>query len=374
MIIMKTNHQIQRSGFTLVELLLAVSVMTILLGGLASAVLLASHALPDPKNPMTAVTDGSNVLEQISSEIYSAINVTQRTPTSITFTVHDRNVDGNPEIIRYRWSGIPGDPLKRKYNGFIETTVASAVFDFNANYIIDKKTKTISHDITTYTPEQLLVSFENWGSIASFTSEQLIDVNAWISQYFEVIPPDGATELVITRAKVKLRANSLPSPMLTVGIHRSLLDGSFSPDQNSIGNEAIIPEGVLDMTPLWMEPTFTDMIINNPDRTDYCLVMKGITPEMVFSSYLNGLTAPANGMAMKWTDDAGTVWLPPNQDIDKKDLLFYVYGSFGSTTTVIEPVDQYFLKSVDLALQLNDDPQSRVTTSVQILNVPEIVP
>jgi len=51
-----------------------------------------------------------------------------------------------------------------------------------------------------------------------------------------------------------------------------------------------------------------------------------------------------------------------------------VYGAFGSTTTIIEPADRYFLKSIELALQLNDDPPSKVTTSVQILNVPEIVP
>lgn len=51
MIAMKINRRKKQSGFTLVELLLTVTVMTVLLGGLASAVLLASHALPDPKTP-----------------------------------------------------------------------------------------------------------------------------------------------------------------------------------------------------------------------------------------------------------------------------------------------------------------------------------
>lgn len=374
MIAMNINRQKKQSGFTLVELLLTVTVMTVLLGGLASAVLLASHALPDPKNPMTAVTDGSGVLEQISSEIYCATNVTQRTPTSITFTVADRNADGNPEIISYRWSGIPGDPLMRKYNAFVETTAASAVFEFNVNYLIDKRSKTVSHDITTYTPEQLLAFFEGWDAIAGIRNEQLIDVDSWISQYFGVIPPDGATELVITRAKIKLRTTSLPSPTLTVGIHRSLLDGTFSPDQNSIGSEAIIPEAVLDLTQLWMEPTFTDVIINNPDRTDYCLVVKGYSADRVYSEFLNDSKAPADTTAFKWTNDAGISWFPPDRDIDKNDLLFYVYGAFGSTTKVTEPVDRYFLKSVGLALQLNDDPSSKVTTSVQIINVPEVLP
>lgn len=358
----------------MVELLLAVSVMTILLGGMASAVLLASRALPDPRNPMTAVTDGSNVLEQISSEIYCAMNVTERTPTSITFIVTDRNGNGNPEIIRYRWSGIPGDPLLRKYNDFIETTAASAVFDFNVNYIIDKKTKTISHETTTYTPEQLLAFFEGWSGFTPDVLEQLVDSDSWISQYFEVVPPDGTTEIIMTSAKIKLRTNSLPSPTLTVGIHRSILDGTFSPDQNSIGSEAVIPEAVLDLTPLWIEATFSDVIINDPVRSDYCLVIKAYTPDMVFSEYLNHRKAPANGMAMKWTNDAGTSWSPPDRDIDKNDLLFYVYGSFGSTTTVVVPVNRYFLKSVNLAIQLIDDPTSKVTTSVQIMNVPEIVP
>lgn len=370
---MASQDMHNRRGATLVELLLTMSISIVLFGGIASAIMLASHALPDENDAFIAITDSAAISEQISTELYSAITVTERSPTAITFTTADRNLDNNPESIRYYWSGVPGDPLTRQYNAFPAKVVTSSVFDFNLNYNIDISSKLVTHETIVYGPNQLLASFESWPAVAD-VFEQVIKSTSWISQYFEIVAPPEATTLVITSAKIKILSYILPSSAITLGIHRSTLDGTYVPEINSIGSEAVIPQNVLDANPLWMTATFSDVIILDPQRTDYSLVMKGFTSDSVYAVYLFQRKAPPNGTIMKWTNDSGGIWSPANKDINKQDLLFYVYGAYGTTSTVTDPVNRYFLKSVDLSLQLTENPTTNVITSVQVLNTPEIVP
>jgi len=107
-----------RRGFTLVEMVLSMAVMTILLGGIASAMILASRAMPDLATPLKATADGYHAADQLAGELYAAQTIIARSATSVTFTVADRNVppDNIPETIQYSWSGVAGQPLTRKYN------------------------------------------------------------------------------------------------------------------------------------------------------------------------------------------------------------------------------------------------------------------
>ncbi len=359
---------------TLVELLLTISITVVLFGGIASAVLLASHALPKDDDAFVAITNGATISEQISSELFSAITVTERTPIAITFTTADRNQDTNPETIRYAWSGVPGDPLTRKYNTYPAKTVKAKVYDFNLNYNVDISSQVITHEATVYGTNQLLASFESWPSVAADVSNQQITSILWASQYFETITPPEATTLKITSAKVKLVSFVQPSSAITLGIHRSTLDGSFAPDATAIGSEAIVPENVLDFSAIWITATFPDTVVLDPQRTDYCLVMKGLSTNSVYTEYLFHRNAPVNGTAMKWSIDSGATWLPIERDIDKQDIEFFVYGAFGTISTVTDSVDRYFLKSIELSLQLTNDPTTNVMTHVQILNTPEVTP
>lgn len=371
---MTRQHPHKRRGVTLVELLLTISITVVLFGGIASAVLLSSHALPKDDDAFVAITNGATISEQISSELFSAITVTERTPTAITFTTADRNQDNNPETIRYAWSGVPGDPLTRKYNSFPAKTVKTAVYDFNLNYNVDISSQVITHEATVYGTNQLLASFESWPATAADIFEQVINSTSWTGQYFETVTPPEATSLLITSVKVRMISYVIPSPAMTIGIHRSTLDGSFAPAATAIGSEIIIPNDVMDTIPTWTEAFFTDVIINDPQRTDYCLVLKGLSTSSVFAQYLFHRQAPENGTAMKWTTDSGTTWGPVDRDIDQQDLEFFVYGAFGTISTVTDSVDRYFLKSIELSLQLTNDPTTNVMTNVQILNTPEVTP
>ncbi|MHC4696607.1 MAG: prepilin-type N-terminal cleavage/methylation domain-containing protein, partial [Planctomycetota bacterium] len=113
---MKRGTKNTARGLTLVELVASVAVMTVVMGGIASAMFLASHAVPDGRSSNDAVLQGYNAAERVVGELYCARSFSLKTPTAIEFTAPDRDADSNPETIRYEWSGTPGDPLTRKYN------------------------------------------------------------------------------------------------------------------------------------------------------------------------------------------------------------------------------------------------------------------
>ncbi len=120
-----------RRGVTLAELVVGFSTMAILMGALMSAVLVASHALPerdDARDRAGAVADG---LDWIERDLMWAVSVTKYSDTEVTFTVADRGHGASgPETVRYAWSGVSGDPVTRQYNGGKETVVVTSAADF----------------------------------------------------------------------------------------------------------------------------------------------------------------------------------------------------------------------------------------------------
>ena len=115
-----------------------------------------------------------------------------------------------------------------------------------------------------------------------------------------------------------------------------------------------------------------DVTITDPERTDYCLVIKGTGATPVYLRYMYSSSAPADGMFLRWTADSGASWDPGDKDIDEQDLVFNVYGSFGTTGEQEITVDRYFLTSTRLALRIGSESSSRVETGAEILNAVEV--
>ena len=121
-------------------MVLGMAVMTVLMGGIASAMILASRAVPDRQTPIRLMIDGYHVVDGLASELYAAQTITARAMKSVTFTVADRSGDSAPETIQYAWNGIEGQPLTRRYNG----GTASAVLDDVRQFAMTFRTQTIS--------------------------------------------------------------------------------------------------------------------------------------------------------------------------------------------------------------------------------------
>ena len=124
-----------RAGFTLIELVASLGAASVLIVGLSSALLIALRATDSSSTPAPATLGGHARLTDMHSELQHAQSIIEQTTTAITVSVPDRDdPDSYPETIRYAWSGTPGDPLTRQYNGGTVANAAEDVHDFDIQY------------------------------------------------------------------------------------------------------------------------------------------------------------------------------------------------------------------------------------------------
>ena len=131
-----TAHRRRRRGTTLLELLVSITVSSILLVGLSSSTYLALKAADVDVGPFYEANEGCKAIFELTRELQYAVafNETVNTETVIEFAISDITSDAAAETIRYEWSGIPGDPLQRAFNGSLLTTVIANVHIFTLTY------------------------------------------------------------------------------------------------------------------------------------------------------------------------------------------------------------------------------------------------
>jgi hypothetical protein len=163
-------HRHCRRGLSLLELMFNSAIASVLLVGLASAVLVANKALNLDQGTSAAQGRNARAVDRLLRDVRHARTFSERTATALTFTVPDRNGDGNPETIRYAWSGTAGDPLTSSYNQGAATAVVDGVRKVNFDYL----TRTIlapKIDVVVAPP----VTFE------SFTEVKVVNSSASVS-------------------------------------------------------------------------------------------------------------------------------------------------------------------------------------------------
>jgi type II secretory pathway pseudopilin PulG len=128
-------RRIPQTGFTLVELIIAVATSSLLLAGMMSAIFFATRSADTNTATVFAIA-GSLAMDDITAELRDAVYFKQRTANSVMFTVPDRDGDGDVETIRYSWSGTAGAPLSREYNGGTAVPVLDSVYAFSLTYTV----------------------------------------------------------------------------------------------------------------------------------------------------------------------------------------------------------------------------------------------
>lgn len=125
----KPRHP-RRRAMTLAELLLAMGVFSILAGVMVSALAIASHALPDDDDTSAAMVVAAEALDRMAGDLRYALTIEELGGRRIEVTVPDRDGDGSPERIEYRWGGLDGDPLTRRLNDADRAPLLEAVQHF----------------------------------------------------------------------------------------------------------------------------------------------------------------------------------------------------------------------------------------------------
>ncbi len=129
---MRSGKTFRQSGFTLAELIIAMASSTLLVAGMGSAIFIAIQSTEEDTVAGDTI-DGTLLVDEIAEDLRAATSFRERTATSVTFNVADRDGDTFPEVIRYSWSGSAGDPLYRTQNGTqveIVESVASLSFGY----------------------------------------------------------------------------------------------------------------------------------------------------------------------------------------------------------------------------------------------------
>lgn len=172
------NHpRPRRAGLTLAELSVSLSIIATLMVAVASIMALTGRAVG-----MTAAQASEaridDVVATIASEQRTALTVNEITPTSITFTVADRNNDAMPEKISYYVSA--DGKLMRQVNGAPAVAVLANVTKFSIGWIPKVAAAATPPAQVESTTDELLFAHET-----GLTSNQSMSTTSWAAQSFK---------------------------------------------------------------------------------------------------------------------------------------------------------------------------------------------
>lgn len=222
-----------RSAYTLIEMMVSMGTSVVLLAGLGSSIFLAGEAL-NGQSQGTRRTDGTEILNGINADISHAVRFTERTATSVTFEVPDRNGDLANETIRYHWTGAPNKLLEYTFNGGPPTVLASNVEAFNLSYLTRfmeagvapggspglKVLLVVSSDTSPNAQELTRkAQMETWGFVVS-----LIDDSASQSEFDTAVASNDVAYVPITVTEGSLGTKLRNAAIGVVNEHVDLID------------------------------------------------------------------------------------------------------------------------------------------------------
>ncbi|GAA5507645.1 hypothetical protein [Novipirellula caenicola] len=194
----------QRHGMLLMELVVALLVSSIIVAGLHACLAISVRSIPDSDGSTASALRGTRIADQLATDLETAVHITERSATTIGFTVPDRDGDGWDERIRYAWTGTPGGPLTRQYNESTPITIAEDVDQFNLTPSFESVAETYPSVGIEDANESLLLDYSGTTGLDNHE----ISSDAWVSQHFAMTLPAGAYAWRPTRVLLVARKSS----------------------------------------------------------------------------------------------------------------------------------------------------------------------
>jgi prepilin-type N-terminal cleavage/methylation domain-containing protein len=368
------RRQPPRSAFTLLEVVLALFIIGLLMSAIASAVVLAAKAAPDPAGPAASLADAGEVASLLANELQYAQSVTELTPTALTFTVPDAS--GAMRTVRYYWSATSDKSLRRVSNG-TEGILLPACANFALTY--DRRAELGSKTVqTTATGDEILLSsFLNYSS--GTVTNKLLDVSssslgAQVFQIDSTLIPANTTKVEITRVKLWMKGSSTGGPIM-VGIYKSTGNGNPQPASTPLGQVTTLSSGSIPTSGYqWIEVPITGTVLTSTNQ-DQCIVVSGAASTAAATiQYLYNTKAQKDGPKLIWSTDGGATWQPGASLQDDQDMKFYVYGICTTTTSTRLATTDYSLRTVSLSVAAGKDASRHLDTAIRLLNQPGVTP
>lgn len=304
-------HSQLRRAFTLLELVLSVVILSVILIGAQSAMLIAANAAPDSTSRPARQIAVHRALELLASDLKYAVDITTLSAAEVIFTVADRNGDGENETIRYAWAGHSGAPLLRQINGSDEMILIDAVENLQFKFDITQEKLPL-----TYSEGEELLLHQYTHSL--FPGPVSVRANNWVALFVEPTLPAGTHAWRITRVLVRARQSGGTSGETLVQVR---LPYNKSPSQVVL-DQSRLYEKSLASSFRWHEVSFTNggdlppsggacIVFQWANDSESCAIERSLSRNL-FSS--NMLTTSNNGLS--WSSQA------PYQ------MLHSVYGKF----------------------------------------------
>jgi hypothetical protein len=342
---------------------------SMLLAGLGSVVLIASQVANTPM-ASTQRLEASEAVNELANDVRFATFFVERSSRVLDFVVADRTNDGTAERIRYAWSGVPGAPLYKTFNGGTPVALVDSVQDLQLS--VATRSVVSSYTTTTETADALLASHTS----GSNPQERDINyVNATTGQFStQRIDPNGfsgvpaaATSWNLTRVEFQGRRSGSASENLHVQV-RSSGEPSFRPTSEVLG-EVIIPEGNLTASANWNTVTFSSPLRGLALNRAYDLTWTGQLNEAGNAAKLVYYdVADSNVRQVNESADSGAAW----QTSPDRRIFYRVYGTYSSPGATYNVTRNYATR-VSIVLQSGSASQSRINASVPLLNAPELL-
>lgn len=349
----------RRAGYTLMELVVTLPAMGVLTLCLGSAITIAVKSVPSKTTVSGTTLSAAKVLDLMASEIPFATSITTDVTApdavrQLTFVIPDR--DGHApaaETVTYSWSGMPGDPLQRSFNGTTVAVVAD-VQEFALAY--DTRTQTVRTATTTNSGE--IQFFARDGASAGTLN---VTTTTWPGEFIQPSLAADATGWNVTRVDFVIKKDGTPSGTLNAQIRTS----ADRLPTNVVLAQQPIAESLLPSNYGFHTVTFNNVPMQSPRSGLYfVLPLAAGSPSPVGT--ISFCALGQLNLHYASTANTGTLWTASTGN----SMRIAVYGTV-DTTTYTDTI-QYLLANVRCTLRVGGATASRLTTSFRVLNEPQV--
>ncbi len=237
-----------RSAFTLIEMVVAASILAVVVGVVATATAMAARVIPRANDPVASSLELNHQLARLANEAALARQAWFNGGEVIRFIVADITGDGAEDEVVYAWDGASGSPVTRSVNGSAPVAFIASVGSISA-VPTTRRTVLKALNPAVIGPEVLLNS---WDGATNQTT--VIGKSRSLAQAFGVTAPSDAVSWSVTRVRFKALESAPNTEVVAVSINTTDDDGAPVTQLFS----ASIPESSFpSFIPVWIQQAVT---------------------------------------------------------------------------------------------------------------------
>lgn len=364
-----------RPAYSLIELVSALAITSVLVVGLGSAVTVASLSMPQDGDPLIEAINAADALSVLADDLRYATEFAETQALRVRCTVPDRDADGSPEDIRYEWSGTPGEPLLRQNGSGGWQTVIERVESLAFSYETTGVQSTETQVTESTSAELLFASHTGWAGVTAEPGLLTVGQQDQAAEYFvidRVAFPANTTSVQVTRVRL-LMSKGVDPGTVSVGIHKPAVPGEGAPAPASVGSLTTLSSSSLPASKGWVDFVLPSDVVISARESELVIVASGVGGTTANWSYNYNRKGPADSTVGLFSSSSGNTWSPNAGKQDQYDLPFYAYGTYTISSSSDVDVTTHYLHTVGITLQT--DPGGVVsTTGVEIYSNPQVTP